>query len=106
MIDLTAHARVGVGVQDLSIPRLTDLLGPVAAEPKRALKVEAGAWENARNNKRAKADWQFVAADARVKLKRLAVDLPEYDPEIGIETYLANVAACLTQLSQLGEKIE
>jgi hypothetical protein len=32
----------------------------------------------------------------REKLKRLAVDLPEYDPEIGIETYLANVAACLT----------
>ena len=49
------------------------LVGPVAAEPKRALKVEAGAWENARNNKRAKADWQFAAADARVKLKRLAV---------------------------------
>jgi hypothetical protein len=48
-------------------------VGPVAAEPKRALKVEAGAWENARNNKRAKVDWQFAAADARVKLKRLAV---------------------------------
>src|SRR5665213_3404698 len=36
-----------------------------------ALKDEVDAWENARNNKRAKADWQFTAADARVKLKRL-----------------------------------
>jgi very-short-patch-repair endonuclease len=32
----------------------------------------------------------------REKLKRLAVDLPEYDPEAGIETYLASVSACLT----------
>jgi hypothetical protein len=31
----------------------------------------------------------------REKLKRLAIDLPEYDPEIGIETYLANVTASL-----------
>jgi len=36
-----------------------------------ALKDEVDAWENARNNKHAKADWQFTAADARVKLKRL-----------------------------------
>lgn len=32
----------------------------------------------------------------REKLKRLAVDLPEYDPEAGIEAYLSNVAGCLT----------
>lgn len=32
----------------------------------------------------------------REKLKRLAIDLPEYDPEAGIEAYLANVATCLT----------
>jgi hypothetical protein len=32
----------------------------------------------------------------REKLKRLAIDLPEYDSEAGIEAYLANVAACLT----------
>jgi very-short-patch-repair endonuclease len=32
----------------------------------------------------------------REKLKRLAIDLPEYDPEAGIESYLANVATCLT----------
>lgn len=36
-----------------------------------ALKDEVDAWENARNTKHAKADWQFSAADARVKLKRL-----------------------------------
>ena len=36
-----------------------------------ALIDEVDAWENARNNKHAKADWQFTAADARVKLKRL-----------------------------------
>jgi len=36
-----------------------------------ALKDEVEAWENARNNKHAMADWQFTAADARVKLKRL-----------------------------------
>jgi hypothetical protein len=32
----------------------------------------------------------------REKLKRLALDLPEYDPEVGIEAYLASVATCLT----------
>lgn len=32
---------------------------------------EVGAWQNNRNNKHAKADWQFTTADARVKLKRL-----------------------------------
>jgi hypothetical protein len=32
----------------------------------------------------------------REKLKRLALDLPEYDPEAGIEAYLAGIAACLT----------
>jgi len=35
------------------------------------LKDEVDAWENARNNKHAKADWQYTAADPRVKLKRL-----------------------------------
>jgi hypothetical protein len=29
------------------------------------------AWEDRRNQSHAKADWQFTAADARVKLKRL-----------------------------------
>jgi len=32
---------------------------------------EVNAWRNERNNKNAKADWQFTTADARVKLKRL-----------------------------------
>jgi hypothetical protein len=36
-----------------------------------ALKDEIDAWENTRNNRHARADWQFTAADARVKLKRL-----------------------------------
>ena len=36
-----------------------------------ALKDEFDAWENARNNKHARADWQFAAADDRLKLRRL-----------------------------------
>jgi very-short-patch-repair endonuclease len=32
----------------------------------------------------------------REKLKRLSIDLPEYDPEAGIEAYLARVGTCLT----------
>ena len=35
------------------------------------LKDEVEAWVADRNSKHAKADWQFTAADARVKLKRL-----------------------------------
>ena len=35
------------------------------------LKDEVMAWETDRNAKHAKADWQFTAVDARVKLKRL-----------------------------------
>ena len=38
---------------------------------KKTLIEEVAAWEHARNNKHVKADWQFTAADARVKLKRL-----------------------------------
>jgi DDE superfamily endonuclease len=32
---------------------------------------EVAAWEESRNKKHVKADWQFTTADARVKLKRL-----------------------------------
>jgi len=32
---------------------------------------ESLAWQKHRNNKNAKVDWQFTAADARIKLKRL-----------------------------------
>ncbi|HEY1932462.1 MAG TPA: IS630 family transposase, partial [Acetobacteraceae bacterium] len=32
---------------------------------------EVAAWERSRNNDHATADWQFTAADARIKLKRL-----------------------------------
>jgi hypothetical protein len=40
--------------------------------PDTAMLAEAiAAWEAERNNKHAKADWQFTTADARVKLKRL-----------------------------------
>ena len=32
---------------------------------------EVSAWENARNNKKCKINWQFTTKDARIKLKRL-----------------------------------
>ena len=38
---------------------------------KQTLTEEVAAWEDNRNRKHAKADWQFTTADARVKLKRL-----------------------------------
>ena len=38
---------------------------------KQTLTEEVVAWEDSRNNKHAKADWQFTTADARIKLKRL-----------------------------------
>jgi uncharacterized small protein (DUF1192 family) len=38
---------------------------------KQTLTEEVAAWEDSRNNKHAKADWQFTTADARIKLKRL-----------------------------------
>jgi hypothetical protein len=44
---------------DRRIPDKPTLIGEVAA------------WEDSRNKKHVKADWQFTTADARVKLKRL-----------------------------------
>ena len=38
---------------------------------KQSLIKEVAAWQNDRNKKHAKADWQFTTADARVKLKSL-----------------------------------
>jgi hypothetical protein len=38
---------------------------------KQTLIAEVAAWEEARNKKHTKADWQFTTADARIKLKRL-----------------------------------
>ena len=38
---------------------------------KHTLIEEVAAWQDSRNKHHAKADWQFTAADARVKLKRL-----------------------------------
>ncbi len=38
---------------------------------KPGLTAEVAAWEHHRNKHRAKADWQFTTADARVKLARL-----------------------------------
>jgi hypothetical protein len=38
---------------------------------KQTLIEEVAAWQRARNQKHGKADWQFTADDARVKLKRL-----------------------------------
>ena len=38
---------------------------------KQTLSREVATWVDSRNNKHAKADWQFTTADARIKLKRL-----------------------------------
>ena len=38
---------------------------------KQTLTEQVAAWQHARNKHRAKPDWQFTTADARVKLKRL-----------------------------------
>jgi DDE superfamily endonuclease len=38
---------------------------------KQTLIEEVAAWQRDRNNKPAKADWQFTTTDARIKLKRL-----------------------------------
>jgi hypothetical protein len=38
---------------------------------KQTLTEEVAAWQGDRNKHHAKADWQFTAADAHVKLKRL-----------------------------------
>jgi hypothetical protein len=38
---------------------------------KQTLIEEVAAWQDSRNMKHAKTDWQFTTADARVKLKRL-----------------------------------
>ena len=35
------------------------------------VRKEVGAWQNYRNNKNAKVNWQFTNEDARVKLLRL-----------------------------------
>lgn len=35
------------------------------------IKQEVNAWQNDRNNKKAKIDWQFTTKDSRIKLKRL-----------------------------------
>ena len=43
---------------------------------KQTLINEIAAWEENRNRRHAKADWQFTTADARVKLKRL---YPRFD---------------------------
>jgi hypothetical protein len=40
-------------------------------QDKQTLTDEVAAWERSRNREHAKADWQFTAADARVRLKRL-----------------------------------
>ena len=38
---------------------------------KQTLIEEFAAWENGRNKNHANAEWQFITADARIKLKRL-----------------------------------
>lgn len=46
-------------------------------EDKPTLVNAVGRWEAKRNQKRCRVDWQFTAADARVKLKRLYPSLQE-----------------------------
>ena len=43
----------------------------LACEPLAGKRKEAVAWQDTRNNKNAKVNWQFATADARVKLSRL-----------------------------------
>ena len=38
---------------------------------KNALEREVSAWQNDRNAKEVKVDWQFTTSDARIKLKSL-----------------------------------
>ena len=40
-------------------------------DSKEFLTAEAAAWEQERNSRECKINWQFTTADARVKLKRL-----------------------------------
>ena len=40
-------------------------------ENMKQLKKEVSAWEKTRNTKKARVDWQFTTADARIKLKKL-----------------------------------
>ena len=35
------------------------------------IRSEVKAWQDARNNKKAKINWQFTTDDARIKLRRL-----------------------------------
>jgi transposase len=41
------------------------------------MKIQADAWQTARNNKNAKINWQFTTEDARIKLKKLYPTLKE-----------------------------
>jgi hypothetical protein len=44
---------------------------PERVGDKPAMRRHVAAWENRRNHAKAKADWQFTTADARVKLRKL-----------------------------------
>jgi hypothetical protein len=39
----------------------------------KTMRREVAAWQNNRNNKFTKIDWQFTTSDARIKLKRLFI---------------------------------
>jgi uncharacterized small protein (DUF1192 family) len=54
---------------ELSVLSLQCLDRRIADKP--TLTKEVAAWQARRNNKHARADWQFTTADARIKLKRL-----------------------------------
>jgi len=46
-------------------------------DSKELLTTEVAAWEQERNSRTCKIDWQFKTADARVKLKRLYPSFPD-----------------------------
>jgi uncharacterized small protein (DUF1192 family) len=54
---------------ELSVLSIQCLDRRIADKP--TLTKEVAAWQTRRNNKHAKADWQFTTADARIKLRRL-----------------------------------
>ena len=59
---------------DMAEAELSVLSGQCLARripDKPTLIAEVAAWQDARNKKNAKTDWQFTNADARVRLKRL-----------------------------------
>jgi hypothetical protein len=60
---------LGTAESELSVLSGQCLDRRIADKP--SLIEEVAAWEDSRNKKHLKADWQFTTADSRIKLKRL-----------------------------------